>query len=498
MLRRANQQKLMKALFFTLGVLIVMLIVVLIFIVTGTGSTEQQVAKAVESAKFVQGVSVAGIDVSGLKYDEAADNEQLKAKAGEAAGSFTYTFTVEDKVYTYTAEELGLKADIEKTLENAIKWGNVGTGDETKAQKEEALSGGKDFAIAFDADTGTIESFIREHKSEYDTLAKNATVKITDAAANPPFEFVDEENGIDVDAAKLAALMSDNINNGDYSQIAAPVLITAPTLDVTKLKANFSTEPIATYTSSFAKGHLSAKNRVNNVKIMGSFVNGTVIEPLEVWSLNDTAGPRDATTAKTVGWTLAPGLQDGTSTDQYGGGVCQISSTTYNAAILADLTIVQRFPHSWPSEYIPAGMDATVTTGLKDLQLENPNPDYPVLLTCIVDETEKTATVNIYGPQMKYAIKFTTKKIKDEKPGAPVYYYNQTVEPDGTEIPANTSVTYVSPKHYLIYEVYKHYLDKDGNEVSSGLFTTTAYQPYPAEIYCNYPKSGPVETASPS
>jgi len=495
--RRADRQKLMRTLFMTLGVLVVMLIVVLIFIVTGVGSVEQQIAIAVEAGRFVQGVSVAGVDVSGLKFDEAADLSEIRQRAKKAEQEFRYTFTVQDKEFTYTAEELSLSADIDATLTNAMKWGNVG--DSKDKEKEQAAKSGKNFDFVFKADANKIAAFLKKHKSEYDTLPKNATIKLSDnPGSGSPIEFVSEENGIDVNVPKLAGMIAANIAKQDYGKIEAPVLIFPPAMDVKTLKENISLEPIATFTSKFNTKHLSAPNRVNNIKIMGNFVNGCVIEPGEEWSMNETAGPRNAQTANTVGWTMAPGLQDGTTTDQYGGGVCQISSTTYNAAIRAELTVVERYPHSWKSDYIEEGMDATVTTGLKDLRLRNPY-HYPVLLNCIVDEKEKTATVNIYGPPMKYTVKFTTKLIKNVAPGAPIYYYNQKQTPDGTPIPPNTSVTWVSAKNNRVVEVYIHRYDKDGNEIGNGeLFTTTTYRAYPAEIYCNYPPSGPVETQSAS
>ena len=142
-------------------------------------------------------------------------------------------------------------------------------------------------------------------------------------------------------------------------------------------------------------------------------------------------------------------------------------------------------------------MDATVTTGSKDLKIYN-SKNFPILLTCIVDETAKTATVNVYGPPVKYTVKFTTALKQNRQPPAPIYHYNETAAPDGTPIEPNQKVEYVSKKPYLEYYVYKQHFDKDGKAVDNPqLFTTTIYQAYPEEYYCNYSKSGPKVTASP-
>lgn len=493
---RAGRQKMTRALFMAMGVLIVMLIVVLIFIVTGVGSVDHQTASLVENGKFSKGVTITGVDVSGLKYDEAAALDDINANVQQAVLDFEYTFSVQDKKYTYTAADLGLSADMDTMLKNALKWGNVG--GSAGEEKEEAEENGKNFDIVFKADAGIITAFLKQHKPEYDVLPKNATIKLNrDSGAATPVEFVSEENGVDVVVSKLGALIAAKINNQDYSEIEAPVLTIAPTMDISTLKEHFdTTKPMGTFTSSFASGHLKDKKRVNNIKIMGGFVNGTVIEPGVTWSINAAAGKRNDKTAKTVGWTMAPGLLDGRTTDQYGGGVCQISSTTYNAVIRAELDAVERKPHSWPSDYIkPTGMDATISSDGPDLKILNPYL-YPVLLICIIDEKEKTATVSVYGPPMDYTVDFTTKQVEHSAPGPTEYIYNQTQTPDQVPIPANESVDWITPKIYQVWEVYKHKYDKDGNEIGHGErfedYPKTTYKAFTGVTYCNYPESGPV------
>ncbi len=482
--RRRNQQRMMRALFMALGVLIVMLIVVLIVIAT-SGDEEQRKARLLESGKFIEGVTVAGINVGGMTYEEAAADSSINEKAQEFYNSFIYTFTVEGKEYTYSAEQLGLEVGLDKVLEKALSWGNVG--DEIAEQKTQAQESGVDFPAAPYADLEKVAGVLKLHKVEYDLLPKNATLKLADTyEPGNNVDFVDGINGIDVNISELARLVTDNIDNGDYSVVEAPVISTEPSITVEELRAN--TVMITSWYSEFNTRSLSKEDRVNNIKILGGIVNGTVIMPGETWSINEAAGPRNATTAKELGWTKAPGLIEGRHEDQYGGGVCQISSTVYNAAIRAELDILDRTPHSWPSDYIPEGLDATISTGGPDLKIFNPY-DYPVLLACHVDEEEKRATVEVYGPPLPhgYTVDFIHQKVKTMAPPQTITNYNVTETPDGTPIAEGKSVEWVDSRTGSVWKVYKQYLDSDGNVVDSEYFSTSTYNAFQGEIYVNGP-----------
>ena len=200
------------------------------------------------------------------------------------------------------------------------------------------------------------------------------------------------------------------------------MIITNPAIDVATLKEN--TQLIGSYYSLFDSPTLSKEGRVNNIKLLADIVNGTVIKPGEAWSINEAAGPRDEQTAQTVGWTSAPGISNGRYEDQIGGGVCQVSSSVYNAAIRAELDIVQRRAHSWPSGYIENGMDATISTGGPDLVLSNPF-DMPIYLAVYVEEEEYKVTVEVYGPPLKhgYKVQFVTNLVRTIPAGEPTYHW---------------------------------------------------------------------------
>lgn len=479
---RRGRQRLFKQMFIALGVFVVMLIVVLIVIVTG-GNGGQQSAEVLDSWRFVQGVSIGGIDVSGMTVEQASKNEQIIAAAQQAYDSFSYTFTVQGREFTYTAQQLGLDPGAEGALKNAARWGN--TGDAKEDQRKQAKESGKDFPAVY-ADKDKVAEVLQSHKAEYDVAPQDATMKVADTwTPGQNAVFVDEVKGVDVSVAQLAALICGNINNGDFTKVEAPSIPIDPKITADELKANAAL--ICSWNSSFEKH--DSEDRVKNIKILAGLINGSVIAPGKDWSVNDTAGPRNPETAKELGWTEADGIENGRYSEQYGGGVCQVSSTIYNTAIRSELEIVQRKPHSWPSDYIDTGMDATISTGGPDLVLHNAF-QYPVLIVCHVDESEKTVTVEMYGPPVKngYSIEFNRQQVQSTPPADPIYHYDSAADPDGNPIAPGKQVEWIKPRDGQVWKIYKYYVDKDGNMVGTPeFFTTTTYNIYQGEYYCNFP-----------
>jgi len=139
------------------------------------------------------------------------------------------------------------------------------------------------------------------------------------------------------------------------------------------------------YTTKFGS---KAKARNENISHAANSIKGTVIEPGEVFSYNKTIGP----TTKENGYKMARIFVRGKKALGYGGGVCQVSSTLYNAAESAGMEIVERHSHSLPVEYVPKGKDAATSYGSVDLKFKNTSPN-PVKIDTAV--TENSVTVKI-------------------------------------------------------------------------------------------------------
>ena len=99
---------------------------------------------------------------------------------------------------------------------------------------------------------------------------------------------------------------------------------------------------------------------------------------------------------KQNGYYLAPAIRNGTYEKEYGGGVCQVSSTLFNAVMMADLSVTERHHHSWPMTYVPIGRDATIATGFKDFRFVN-DTDGELIIFAHLDRKAKKITVQLYG-----------------------------------------------------------------------------------------------------
>ncbi len=134
----------------------------------------------------------------------------------------------------------------------------------------------------------------------------------------------------------------------------------------------------------------SVAGRSHNVALAASTINGTVLKPGEIFSFNGIVGSRNEKT----GYKPASVIVNGEYESGIGGGVCQVSTTVFNAALLANMEIKERFPHVLAAAYVPRGMDAAVYYGLQDLKFKNTN-DNPIVIEAFADKG--VLTVKILG-----------------------------------------------------------------------------------------------------
>ena len=207
-------------------------------------------------------------------------------------------------------------------------------------------------------------------------------------------------------------------------------------------------------------------NRNTNLALACAAINGVILLPGEEFSYNDTLGERTAA----AGYKPAGTYVNGLTVDTIGGGICQVSSTLYYCTLLADLEIIERWPHGFISNYTDPGMDASVNWPNADLHFSN-NTGYPIKIEAY--RADGNVTVKIWGTATKdYYVEMHYKIISTE-PYETVY----------EEYPPNNEKNYhdgqvlVSP--YTGYKVlsYKHkYSKADGSLISSDLESTNEYK----------------------
>ena len=237
-------------------------------------------------------------------------------------------------------------------------------------------------------------------------------------------------------------------------------------------------ELIVTYDLDYSM-HNSASTFYNVEKAVG-LLDGAVIAPGERLSLNSILGPR----TESAGWEAAAGISGGTFVMQYGGGVSAVSNALYNAALRAELDIVESSRYSIPCDYVDGGLDATISTSGPDLIIANP---YDIDVTIQSRFEDGIITIEIYGPPMDYTVDFSSELVSTGDEPELEYYYNTETAPDGTAIAQGDSYIYAKSRKSYTYDVYKTLYDTDGNVIETSLFYTCTYKAITGSVYVNGP-----------
>lgn len=189
-----------------------------------------------------------------------------------------------------------------------------------------------------------------------------------------PFTIYPSENGIDfkVSIEEAKAILGDQT----AEEYTIPLNILSPNVTTNMIGTEAFPDLLSTYSTNYSAGD---RNRTTNLILAANKINGTVIMPGETFSYNKVVGARTIAS----GYKEAPIYVSGKVVDGLGGGICQITTTLYNAALYANLEIVQRSNHQFVPSYAPASRDATVVYGSIDFQFKN-NRNYPIKLVCSV------------------------------------------------------------------------------------------------------------------
>ncbi len=249
--------------------------------------------------------------------------------------------------------------------------------------------------------------------------------------------------------------------------VTADPIVTPATITTADLANNFKL--ISAYTTDTT----SESNRNNNISLACQAINGMVLMPGDVFSFNETTGER--TTDK--GYLAAGAISAGQSITEVGGGICQVSSTLFNAVARADLEIVSRSAHAWPVSYVNAGEDATVNWPNLDFQFKN-NTDSPIFIITYYQDQKMSA--EIWGQSLGEGITVDLESIITQTLSAPteISYVNN---PD---LPVGTSETTVKSRTGYVIETYQVWM-KDGVEYARNLFHTSTYRAYQQVVEYN-------------
>ena len=270
-----------------------------------------------------------------------------------------------------------------------------------------------------------------------------------------PFTVYPEIEGIDFDVEKAKEMIASEVKD----EYVIELIITKPKVTLEDIGTEAFPDRLSTFSTKY---NASDKGRTTNLVIACRKLNGKVIMPGETFSYNETLGPR----TYAAGYRNGKIYENGQVVDGLGGGICQISSTLYNAALMSDMEIVERRNHQFVTSYVDKGRDATVVYGATDFRFKNTRT-YPIRL--VASATGGVATVSVYGikeADREYTYSFRTDVIST------IPYTTKYVE--DSSVAAGKEVVTQKGTNGLVCKTYMTKM-LNGKVVSTKLLSTDTY-----------------------
>ncbi len=279
----------------------------------------------------------------------------------------------------------------------------------------------------------------------------------------------------DLDAARIAYEKSaDEI-------LRIPLEITQPKVFTKTLEAGLFKDVLADVTTNFSPKKVA---RTANVRLAAKLVNGKVLNPGEEFSYNTTVGPR----TKARGFQEAAIFASGEVVDGVGGGICQVSSTLYMAAIRANMEITERKNHSFYVDYAPKGEDATVVYGSIDFRFKNTSP-YPIKI--VATSKDNYIRIKLMGTETdKFTVKLTKKTLSTSP-------FEERVRNVSTLAKGERNIEQKGQEG-LVMEVYRNVYDEGGKLISSKFENKSTYKPMPQIVHVGTAAATEEEPSTPA
>lgn len=307
--------------------------------------------------RILPGVKVRGLDFSDLNRQAAERRLQDLEKHLQG---LPVVLKYRDASWQLPMDQIGLKIDLEQTFMSAYGVGRQGPFWQQWQQRRQAQKG-VTVPLAVTVDQ-------RKLKEQVDELTQEIILPPRDAALT-----INADNSLEVSPGRAGRLVDMKKLQGDLMNIlqqgSKPEII----LDLAEVQPAHTTDEIknmgincllGTYATSYDN---SNANRAYNISVAAAGLDGLVLKPGEVLSFNKEVGPRSTE----AGYKTAKVILNDELVDGLGGGVCQVSTTLYNAVLLANLEIVERYNHTLPISYVPIGRDATVVFQGLDFKFRN-------------------------------------------------------------------------------------------------------------------------------
>ncbi len=341
------------------------------------------------SDEIFQGVTVDHVELGGLSKQAA--RHKLEAVWSDSTLPQGIILVSGDKSIVVSLEEIDFSISIDQIIDEAYAVGRKGSFLQQLQDRYLANNYGKEVLLAAKFNQNKLQLAVQKAAEAMNQEPKNATVIMQ----NSEVRIVPEKTGQKIDVDKTVNMVEEELQKHRYVTTALVCDTLTPAILATDLQSIDGI--LASYQTEF---NSSDWGRSQNVLLAAAKINGILVKPDSIFSFNDAVGSRLAE----LGFQEAPVFVEGKLVPDIGGGVCQVSSTLYNAILLADMTVVERSTHFSPPSYVPLGLDATVADNLLDFRFKNTSTT-PIYITSEVNGNLLTITVfgkkNVMAPTIE-------------------------------------------------------------------------------------------------
>lgn len=370
-------------------------------------AVNQAYAGAKDDDIILDNIYIGEVSVGGMEKEEA---RQAVTDYVNEIQNTEFTLTVSDKSMKATAGQLGVEWENTGVVEEAVMIGKSGSLITRYKDKKDLEHEPKKLELSFSAEESRIKKYLTENETKVNQEAVDGGL----IRENGAFQITGGKEGIAVNAAESAKKIADYIAN-DWDTQEADIELSADIVKPRGSREQLSKvkDVLGTFSTDYSS---SSSGRAMNVSNGCSKINGTVLYPGDVFSVYEAVSPFDAE----HGYALAGSYENGTVVETYGGGICQVSTTLYNAVIRAELEIKERYAHSMIVTYVQPSMDAAIAGTSKDLKFVN-NTDAPVYIEGVTGGGIITFT--IYGEETRNPgreVSFESEIVSENNPPAQI------------------------------------------------------------------------------
>ena len=421
------------------------------------------------------GVFVETVNVGGMSEDEA---RTAVTQYRDEYLQRTVEVDVNGKTVSATLEQLGYNCEVGDVIAKAMQVGKDGNPFTNYAKIREIATTPLVYKLKYDAKEKKIRTFVNKKCKKKCAKAKNAKVK----RENGTFVYTDAKEGSTIDVDSTAAQIKkavEQAKSGDAIRVKADVTIQEPT--VTKDLASRCKDKIGSFQTNFNAGNVSRSKNLSNA---ARLINDHVIYPGETFSVHDTISPL----TEENGYYAAPSYSNGEVVDSIGGGVCQVSTTLYNAVLKAELEVVERSPHSMVVSYVKPSMDAAIAGDYKDFKFRN-DTEVPIYIEGGV--YSGTIYFNIYGEETRSddrEVTFESETTQTMQPGADKITYDKTKP---------VSYTKVTQEAHVGYKAVLWKIVKENGKTKKTQINSSTYQAVPRYVTKGAAEGTPAASGKP-